>query len=205
MLKKMSKRLVGTKRIEFLTQAAAEMPDGTCYVECGVWRGYSASKVGQVLNGKPMWLFDSFAGLPLPSDQDVSAWKRKPASDLPNYGMPTAADGLDLTRTIRSLVKHGIDVDTVNIIPGWFDDTFPLISPRVGPIGLLFLDCDWYASVKLSLETWWPKVVPGGIVVLDDYGAWQGCRDAVDEFLAKHIPKAELNHIDKTGVWMRKP
>jgi len=60
------------------------------------------------------------------------------------------------------------------------------------------LDTDWYASTKMELEVLWPKLVPGGVLIIDDYGHWSGCRKAVDEFFKDRMPKFEK--IDYTCI-----
>ena len=67
------------------------------------------------------------------------------------------------------------------------------------------MDADWYQSVKLCLETFYDRVASGGYVVFDDYGYWEGCRRAVDEFLSGHAGKLDLVRVDHTGCYFRKP
>jgi len=80
----------------------------------------------------------------------------------------------------------------------------PIESKRMGPIALLRLDGDWYESTKICLDGLYNHVVPGGVVVIDDYGHWEGCRRAVDEFIAGSKHPIFLNHIDYTGrYWIK--
>jgi O-methyltransferase len=72
------------------------------------------------------------------------------------------------------------------------------------PIAVLRLDTDWYESTKFELETFYPHVSPGGYVIIDDYGHWKGCKQAVDEFLALN-PGITLTTIDYTGRYFIKP
>jgi hypothetical protein len=66
------------------------------------------------------------------------------------------------------------------------------------------VDCDWYASVRFCLEQLYDQVSPGGYVVIDDYGHWQGCRRAVDEFLTSRGMIGALTRVDYTGVYWKK-
>ncbi len=92
--------------------------------------------------------------------------------------------------------------EKIHIIKGWFEDTFPGYEDSIEKIAVLHVDCDWYESVKLSLETFYDKVVPGGVIIFDDYGFWKGAKKAIDEFLIdKDII---LNEIDSTAVWFQK-
>src|SRR5690349_2204862 len=90
--------------------------------------------------------------------------------------------GGDERRVRAVLMEVNADLGKVRINPGWFRDTFPLVTAK--QISLLNIDADWYEPVKLCLETFYDRVVPGGFVSIDDYGYWPGCRKAVDEFFA---------------------
>jgi hypothetical protein len=90
----------------------------------------------------------------------------------------------------------------VRIVPGWFQDTFPSVT--AAQIALLNIDADWYASVKLCLETFYDRVADGGFVSFDDYGHWPGCRQAVDEFFAARKLPYKLQQVDYTAHWFRK-
>jgi hypothetical protein len=69
------------------------------------------------------------------------------------------------------------------LVKGWFEDSLPANRQRIGPIALLRIDGDWYSSVRCCLDNLYDQVVDGGLVVLDDYYAWDGCAIAVHEFL----------------------
>jgi len=80
----------------------------------------------------------------------------------------------------------------VHFYEGWFQDTFPVHAKEINQIALLRLDGDWYESTKLSLEYFYDKVIPGGIIIIDDYGTYQGCKKATDEFFQKNNVKKFL-------------
>jgi hypothetical protein len=67
-------------------------------------------------------------------------------------------------------------------VKGWFEDTLFASKGEIGSIALLHVDCDWYESVRLVLAELYDQIVPGGVIAIDDYYAWLGCRKAVDEF-----------------------
>ena len=73
---------------------------------------------------------------------------------------------------------------------GLFQET--LRATHIPRIALLNIDADWYESVKLCLETFYDAVAPGGIVSIDDYGLWPGCRQAVDEFIKERQPAVRM-------------
>jgi hypothetical protein len=89
------------------------------------------------------------------------------------------------------------------MVVGRYEDT--LASVPSFPIAFLHLDCDWYESVKLCLDKFYDSVVPGGVVVFDDYGFWSGCRKAVDEFLAGRLINVSLTPIDTESHYFIKP
>jgi O-methyltransferase len=77
------------------------------------------------------------------------------------------------------------------------EDTIPASVPE--QIALLRLDTDWYESTKCELEILFPRLVKGGVIIIDDYGCWQGARKAVDEYFNKNNIAILLNRMDDTG------
>lgn len=165
-------------------------------VECGVYNGGSAALMASFCKNSPLsrdiWLFDSFEGLPRPTDKDGD---EAPAYEGWCYG--------DLSKVRKIFQKLGIPESRVHIVKGWFQDTFP--SVQIRDIALLHIDADWYESVKLCLEKFYDNVQPGGYIVLDDYGDWEGCRIATDEFLKRQALDAKLIQVDYTGYYFQKP
>jgi hypothetical protein len=88
-------------------------------------------------------------------------------------------------------------------VKGKVEDTIPLRAPP--KIALLRLDTDWYESTRHELEHLYPRLSPGGIMIIDDYGHWQGARAAVDEFLERTAAPLFLHRIDYTGRLLIKP
>ncbi len=145
-----------------------------------------------------MWLFDSFEGLPDPTDVDgekAQSYKRSENKDFLCHG--------DLSRVKNILKKLHIRDSNVHIVKGWFQDTFP--SVEIKDIALLHIDADWYESVKLCFEKFYDHVQPGGFIVLDDYVHWEGCKKATDEFLKEHAPNAKLTKVGYAGCYIQKP
>jgi len=68
-----------------------------------------------------------------------------------------------------------------------------------GKIALLRLDTDWYESTAHELKHLYPLLVPGGVIIIDDYGHWEGARKAVDEYITAEKLPLLLNRIDYTG------
>jgi hypothetical protein len=90
------------------------------------------------------------------------------------------------------------------IVPGWFETTLTGAAPSIGPIAIRSIDAVLYASVKVCLESLYDQVVAGGVVILDDYGYWPGCRRATHEFLARHAPTVAPRSTPTHACWFTK-
>jgi O-methyltransferase len=171
-------------------------------VECGVWNGGSAAIMGAASMSEPfqkelrtIWLFDSFQGLPPPGEKDGDLERQ-------NYFSGWNKGNVILVREVFE--KIGYPSEKLKIVPGWFDET--LIREPIKDIVILHIDADWYGSVKTVLEILYNRVVPGGFVVLDDYGLWPGCGRAVlDYFSENHISEMILRKIGRQGAYFQKP
>jgi len=171
-------------------------------VECGVWNGGSAAVIAKAsidairpISTRLYWLFDSFEGLPPPTAQDGAAEQQA-------YFAGWCKGDASLVR--EAFQRLALPLDRVNIVKGWFEDTLPLAT--VGEVALLHVDADWYDSVKLTLDTFYNRVTPGGYVMLDDYGYWQGCnRAVVDFFREQGIRNISLTQTARGGAYFQKP
>ncbi|MFN7020439.1 MAG: TylF/MycF/NovP-related O-methyltransferase [Phycisphaerales bacterium] len=158
-------------------------------VECGVWRGGSAmlcalrlARAGDA--HRRIWLYDTFTGMAPPTDQDVSStgattreiWE---ASQRAGHNEWCYAPLDDVKRNMAST---GLSPDRFEFVQGRVEDTLPIRTPE--RIALLRLDTDWYESTRAELTHLYPRLSPGGVLIVDDYGQWMGQRRAVDEFLA---------------------
>jgi O-methyltransferase len=157
-------------------------------VECGVWRGGSMQAIARVLAARgvvdrELHLFDTFEGMPPPSDEDVRRGGA-PAAELlatrPRTAKVWAIADLDDVRAGMAQVPY--PADRIHYHQGLVEDTIPDAAPE--RIALLRLDTDWYASTKHELEHLYDRVPSGGVVIIDDYDYWEGSRKAVDEFVA---------------------
>ena len=142
------------------------------FVECGVLDGGTAALLAYAARNddRKIRLFDAWMGLPEADPQDGGGAQRW-VGDV--VGSPR--------RVRRILRKVGAREGNVVIHRGWFEDTLPIAE--VDRIAFLHIDCDFYAPTKLVLETFMPRMVPGGWVQIDDYVAFEGCRVAVNEYL----------------------
>lgn len=185
------------------------------FVECGVWKGGAVGLMAQVnlahgRERRPLHLFDAFGDICEPDasvDGPVAvaqARKWSPSSALdgglrPMTGFYDHRGGPGSVEGNRALLvdRIGYDASFVHFHRGWFQDTLPACQGRLGPIALLRLDGDWHASTKVCLDHLYDLVVPGGFVILDDYGAYEGCRRAVDEFMAARGLRPHLHFVNR--------
>ncbi len=174
-------------------------------VECGVWKGGSMMAVADTLlqagdASRDLYLFDTFEGMAPPSQSDVDlsgqhAEALLRASDQAQADSVWCRAGLDEVR--QALASTGYPAEKVHYIEGRVEHTLPAAAPE--RIALLRLDTDWYESTRHELEHLFPRLVRGGVLIIDDYGHWQGARKAVDEYLQQHDIRLLLNRIDYTG------
>lgn len=178
-------------------------------VECGVWKGGCSGVMAYVIkragSGRPQWLFDSFEGLPEPDQRDGAK-----ADEYSSGRMSGRKESIGILVASENDAKEvlfnriGAEEKNVHIRKGWFQDTLPRDRKEIGPIALLRLDGDWYESTKVCLDNLYDQVVPGGYILIDDYGYWEGCAKAVDEFLKNRNIKAKLHFIDKEACYLKK-
>jgi hypothetical protein len=149
-------------------------------VECGVWRGGMSAAMSEVLGrDRTYFLFDSFEGLPDAKEIDGNqaiAWQANKTS--PGYYNNCKAEEEYAHKAMQmAMVKNYYTKR------GWFSETLPFF-PKEEKIALLRLDGDWYDSTMDCLVNLFDKVVPGGIIIIDDYYMWDGCSRAVHDFLS---------------------
>jgi O-methyltransferase len=155
----------------------AYYPSNTAVVECGTWKGGMVAAMAEVLGDRHLYvLCDSFQGLPETTPIDGPAAKHW---ELAN------PKGCHAERADAELAMSLADRVTWTIVPGWFRDTLPLLAKWVPPVAILRLDADWYESTHCALDWLWDRVLPFGLVIIDDYYVWDGCSRAVHEFLVK--------------------
>ena len=190
-------------------------------VECGVWKGGAVGLMALTLLqfGRPhreLHLFDSFQGICEPDpevDGELALAEVGYRPDLssgvikPVVGIYDSVGGHGTVAECRSLIEERIEypAERVHYHVGWFQDTVPEARDRIGPIALLRLDGDWYASTKVCLDHLYDLVVPGGFVILDDYGTYAGCRKATDEFLSARGVTSYLHGVDRGCYYLVKP
>jgi len=156
-------------------------------VECGCFRGGTAAMMALANDFKRhVWLFDSWEGMPPPT-----------ADDPPDAMHGTSGCRVDWVEVVSFLTSVGV-LRNGTMVKGWYKDTFP--THKIKQIAVLHVDCDWHDSVKLSLETFYDLVSPGGVIQIDDYGHWSGARKAVDDFFRARAIDPCLHPLDYTGA-----
>lgn len=172
-------------------------------VECGVWRGGSmmAAALTMLECGarRRIHLFDTFEGMPPPAaaDRDLTGVSAATllAAEQRESGDTWAYSPLEQVRA--NLRSTGYPAELVRFVPGRVEETIPEAAPE--RIAVLRLDTDWYESTRHELEHLYPRLAVGGVLIVDDYGHWQGARRAVDEYLAASGARLLLSRIDYTG------
>jgi O-methyltransferase len=159
-----------------------------CVVECGVWRGGMIAGAAELLGpDREYILFDSFEGLPPAREIDgPAALKWQADSTSPHYFDNCAAPSGSAAQAMRLAGARNVSVHA-----GWFQDTLPGYVPPAR-IAILRLDGDWYDSTTVCLEALLPHLATGGVVIIDDYNAWDGCRRAVHDYISKQQSLTQL-------------
>ena len=97
----------------------------------------------------------------------------------------------------RTVAATGYPMDRERFVPGPVEETLPAAAPET--IALLRLDTDWYESTRHELVHLFPRLRPGGVLIVDDYGHWSGAKHSVDEYFSGTGQHILLNRIDYTG------
>jgi len=167
------------------------------FVECGVWKGGSIMAMALTLlelgrADRRLFLFDTFNGMTTPGAEDVDYLGQNAHEILDT--VRCAASQEDVETAVSST---GYDRSQIHFVKGPVEETIPADAPE--SIALLRLDTDWYESTRHELEHLFPRLVRGGVILIDDYGHWQGARRAVDEYVREHDVRILLHRIDYTG------
>lgn len=173
------------------------------FVECGVWRGGSCMNMALALLqlGRPdrdLYLFDTFEGMTPPESVDVDLMGRSAGALLhsPAECEPTKCHA-PLALVHDNMRATSYPMEQIHFIQGSVETTVPDSAPS--QMAILRLDTDWYASTRHELEHLYPRLAPGGILIIDDYGHWSGSRKAVDEYFATHPHPVYMHRIDYSG------
>jgi hypothetical protein len=172
----------------------------------GVWRGGSAAYF-QALNrhfrlDRRLWLLDTFAGFVherIQHRKDQWSLRMLKKFEQPDSSIFPGAD------QVRELFRAcQLWDERVQIAAGPLEETFP--SLLIDKLSLLHIDVDFYEPTRAALEIGYPKLEPGGYVIVDDYGVGAfNCKEAVDEFRAAHGVTAPMRFLTTYAVCWKKP
>lgn len=164
-------------------------------VECGVYNGGSAAILARAIldcQDRKLWLYDTFKGLPSP--------------DLPKDGSLAEEYAGEFQGSIdmvaQVLRRTGFPLERTILRKGAFRDTFKEPLPKA--VALLHIDADWHKSVLGALQTFYPLIQEGGIIILDDFGHWEGAREAFYDFCAERDVKPLIERAGYTHAFWRK-
>jgi O-methyltransferase len=196
--------MIGLKRLDNLHYCIRDVLTHNVpgdLIECGAWRGGATIFMRAALLAyndpeRRVWVADSFQGLPPPNPAKYPA-------DLGDEFYKDAehlAVGVDTVRL--NFAQYGLLDNRVKFLVGWFKDTLP--KAPIDRLSILRVDADMYEGTIQALEALYPKVSPGGYIIVDDYGAVIGCRKAVEDFRQQQHITVPLTKIDWTGVFWQK-
>lgn len=195
--------MIGYKRlsnVQYCVEEALRNGIRGDLMETGVWRGGTVIFMRAILkawdcNDRMVWAADSFEGLPKPDAEKYAADK-----DDIFYTF----DELRVTQEMveENFKKYGLLDDQVRFLKGWFRDTLP--DAPVQQLAVLRLDGDMYESTMDALTHLYPKLTPGGYLIIDDWGVVEGCRLAVEDYRKKHQLTEAIIPIDFDGVYWKK-
>uniref|UniRef100_A0A832MLP4 Macrocin O-methyltransferase n=1 Tax=Eiseniibacteriota bacterium TaxID=2212470 RepID=A0A832MLP4_UNCEI len=196
--------MIGMKRLNQLQEAiedvlARGVPGDL--VETGVWRGGSIIFMRAVLRAhgdmtRTVWAADSFQGLPRP---DAERYPADRGDKLWSYDQLAVS----LEEVRANVARYGLLDERVRFLKGWFKDTLP--GAPIERLAVLRLDGDLYESTMDALDALYPRLSPGGYCIVDDYGVIPACRQAVEDYRARHGVTEPIRTIDWSGVyWIRR-
>lgn len=178
-------------------------------VECGVWRGGSVVAMALTLGelgatDRDLYLYDTFEGMTAPTERDTSAleppaletWERAAGESARPWGELFDPAVFSEEQVRETVLATSYPPDRVHLVRGPVVQTLPAAAPE--QLALLRLDTDWYESTRQELCELYPRLASGGVLIIDDYGHWEGARRAVDEYFASPAPPILLHRVDYT-------
>lgn len=183
--------MTGHAKVNFMVEAMYyieryQIPGAV--VECGVWRGGSMMAGAMTLQElqatqRELFMFDTYEGMSAPTDRDVHIWYGQSGDEMlaaQKLGAPLWVPA-SLEDVKAGFEPLGYPEENLHFVVGKVEDTIPEHAPE--QIAVLRLDTDWYESTKHEINHLYERLQPGGVLIVDDYGSWQGSKDAIDEFM----------------------
>jgi O-methyltransferase len=174
-------------------------------VECGVWKGGSsmcALLSAKLFNdtNRHSYLYDTYEGMSEPTEKDTNVYGDTAVVQLKSSRKQDQMSVWcysPLEEVEQNIKSTGYPIGQVHFVKGKVEDTIPGNIPE--KIALLRLDTDWYESTYHELTHLFPRLVKGGVIIIDDYGHWKGAREAVDQYFKENNIQMLLNRLDYTG------
>jgi hypothetical protein len=171
-------------------------------VECGVWKGGSMILCALALlkmnnKEKKLFLYDTYEGMSEPTEIDICLKDNRHFSEFNRNFEKNICLNVPLEEVKKNLETTGYPKEKIIYIEGKVEDTIPGIIPE--KISILRLDTDFYESTYHEFEYLFPRLVKGGVLIVDDYGVWKGSRKATDDYIKENHIKMYLNRIDDSG------
>lgn len=178
------------------------------FIEAGVWRGGLTIFMRAILEAyeatdRCVWVADSFEGLPTPDADKYPLEAKAHAGPVMTKTFDHFSCGLDEVKA--NFRKFNLLDDRVHFIKGWFSETLP--RAPIQRLALIRLDGDYFESTMDGLINLYPKLSPGGFIIIDDYGEeeWTYCKRAVDQYRDQHNIDAPLMPVDAKCFYWQKP
>lgn len=204
--------MTSTERLYSLLQSVRYVVDRNipgAFAECGVWLGGSVLLMIKQLQAmgitdRDIYLYDTFEGMPEPTSADLSdydspalqSWNQAKASGVRAWNKYFAEERFSEAKVRETVLGSGYPEHRIHFVRGRVEDTIPEAAPK--QLALLRLDTDWYESTHHEMTHLYPRLSNGGALIVDDYGHWQGCRKAVDEYFSSIAPAPLLHRVDYT-------
>ncbi len=195
--------MIGRKRldnIQFCVEEVIKEKVPGDFIETGVWRGGACIFMRGLLEvynerNRKVYAADSFQGLPKPDEEKYS-------SDKGAVFHKNRLMAVSLEQVKENFARYNLLDDQVVFLQGWFKDTLP--KAPIDKLAILRLDGDMYGSTIEALENLYPKLSVGGYCIIDDYGALEGCHNAVDDYRKKENIIDMIHIVDWSGVYWKK-
>jgi O-methyltransferase/8-demethyl-8-(2,3-dimethoxy-alpha-L-rhamnosyl)tetracenomycin-C 4'-O-methyltransferase len=196
--------MIGVRRLENVRELAQRVVDDGIpgdFIETGVWRGGCCILMRGILaanaiTDRKVYAVDSFEGLPPPKPEQFPQDK-----DLNLHLYKELAVSLDEVKA--NFARYGLLDDQVVFVKGLFQDTLPSLD--AGPFSMIRLDGDLYESTYIALDALYPKLSPGGVIILDDVNMLPPCRQAVMDYRSRMRITTVMHEVDWSASWWQKP
>jgi Macrocin-O-methyltransferase (TylF) len=201
--------MIGVRRLDQVQRFVIDVVDAGVpgdLIETGVWRGGSAIFMRGILEAldvrdRVVWVADSFQGFPMTPEQGATERSWTSMTREPNPQAEAVMTGISFEQVRKNFERYGLLDEQVRFLPGWFRDTLP--AAPIERLALLRLDGDLYDSTRDALEALYPKVSPGGYVIVDDWDFTEECRAAVRDYLGSIGETVELVTDAEAAYWRR--